>query len=359
MADCNAAPRETDSSAFMVVDKVFTPKISNIFFLRKPIRVLPPTISTEDRSALVILASSKVFWMGAASLARSGAHISSYSVFLQLDIEVEVVHQTFEVDEDFFHALRTEGFLRLFCGCENLQHHLGLVLWGARKFLTVFLNKLGRDPVTDRFIKVSAPQVVVEVARFNDEFPGLECRDRHRVSGGSHVHKHNIGRRFLREFLADVLENSVGQGRCRVLVHQSLDARDPNYFATIENGPSLRVCVIRWNSNNPILREQGVYVGKIGSRGFRGFFCRDHSHVVHDHSQDLFDRNGGIRHLDADRGRASRRMGKGDAFVRNSFDFLLRSRIVERKPDETLHVLDRGLEFRNRGRSGDVFSHSA
>ena len=75
MADCNAAPRATASSAFIVVDNTtFAPRISFNLRFTHPIRVEPPTISTEVKSLTVMPASANAALIGPAKRANNGAH---------------------------------------------------------------------------------------------------------------------------------------------------------------------------------------------------------------------------------------------------------------------------------------------
>mmetsp|Transcript_38744 Transcript_38744/g.54559 ORF Transcript_38744/g.54559 Transcript_38744/m.54559 type:complete len:363 (-) Transcript_38744:683-1771(-) len=79
----SAVPRATASSAFIVVDRVLTPKISIIWRLTAPIRVVPPTISTDAKSVAVRFASVSAFSIGTPRRSNNGLQRASYSSALR------------------------------------------------------------------------------------------------------------------------------------------------------------------------------------------------------------------------------------------------------------------------------------
>mmetsp|Transcript_77890 Transcript_77890/g.225275 ORF Transcript_77890/g.225275 Transcript_77890/m.225275 type:complete len:240 (+) Transcript_77890:1521-2240(+) len=79
IAACNAQPRATLSSWFIVVDNCLPPRTSEQSFFTQGTRELPPTISTESICSGVNFDAAKADSNTAFTLAMAGAHIDSKS----------------------------------------------------------------------------------------------------------------------------------------------------------------------------------------------------------------------------------------------------------------------------------------
>mmetsp|Transcript_17920 Transcript_17920/g.50844 ORF Transcript_17920/g.50844 Transcript_17920/m.50844 type:complete len:874 (-) Transcript_17920:516-3137(-) len=267
-------------------------------------------------------------------------------VGLHLDVEIQIVHQAFQVDGGLLDSLGRQGFLGLFSGSVNLQHDLRPFRRVTGQFLGILLDELRNDVISDHLVEVPSAQVGVAKARLDGQLSGLEGCDGDGVGRCAHVDEHDVGGAFLGELLADVLEDAIGERRGRALVHEALHASNSCNFATAQQRSSLRVGVVGWDCNHPVLREQlldGVRIGGIG--GCSCLLGRDRSHVMDHHAANRLDGHDRllvvVRDLDSDRCRTSEAVLDRHAFERDALHLLLRPRIVKRQTDESFHELDR------------------
>mmetsp|Transcript_15250 Transcript_15250/g.44080 ORF Transcript_15250/g.44080 Transcript_15250/m.44080 type:complete len:178 (+) Transcript_15250:1608-2141(+) len=159
------------------------------------------------------------------------------------------------------------------------------------EFLRIFFDELVSNPVSDSFVEASASQISIIVRRLDDELSRFKGGDRHGVARSSHVNKHDIRRLLLLKFLSNILENTIRQGHRRVFVHQSLNSRNSYDFATSQQRASLSICVVGWDGNDPVLREELGSIRRRISRSFRGLLGSNHTHVMHHHATNSLDRN--------------------------------------------------------------------
>ena len=142
IADCRAAPRATASSAFIVVDRVSTPKISFSLFLTNPMRVLPPTISTELKSLAASPASASAFFNGPSRRASKGAHIASYSSAFSMIWKSKSSMRHSRLIDASFTPVGLRVFLAFSAAATTLTMTLGLSCGFEDSFLEYFSTNL-------------------------------------------------------------------------------------------------------------------------------------------------------------------------------------------------------------------------
>mmetsp|Transcript_970 Transcript_970/g.2317 ORF Transcript_970/g.2317 Transcript_970/m.2317 type:complete len:343 (+) Transcript_970:879-1907(+) len=275
------------------------------------------------------------------------------------DSEIEIVHDTLQINPRLLHTCWAQCLLRFFCSSQKFQHDL-LILHGLTAELSlILLLEFGRNPLRDYPVKLPSTQTDIILRGLHRQLPRLKVNDRHRIRRRPHINEHDMRGLLLRKLLPNILENSIRQSRRRCLIHQPLNTFHPGHLAARQEGPALGIRIIPRNGHHPI---PGETLTRIAIALARGLLRRHHAHMLDHHTCHGFDGDdlGFARqgYLNADTIGAPSRVGDGDAFVGEAEYFRLGAGVVEGEADKAFDVGDSVFVVGERG-GGGGFSHEA